>query len=368
MALSQATAAWEWDKSGYWNDRQRTLCSGGGQTLIKYETVTGFFLQDQPDTDSKKFDYAKNNFGLMNRTYETDARFDPSGVKTQWQRFAYYVNTLNQEADPRTQYKVLFMGRHGEGYHNAAESYYGTPAWNCYYAELDGNGTVTWADARVTEAGAAEAVKAHNFWASQLAAQGQPAIQSYYTSPLTRCLQTANLTFSGLDLPAESPFVPTVKEFLREDISIHTCDRRSSKTYIQTSFPTFKIEAGFTELDELWRGTEGEPEAAQAIRSKALLDDIFSHDDNTWLSFTSHSGQIRSILSVLGHRSFSLSTGQVIPVLVKAQNFRNETATTTSVAWEAEATCHSPPVTSLSNGGCVCSSTTVATNTATATP
>jgi hypothetical protein len=27
-------------------------------------------------------------------------------------------------------YKVLFMGRHGEGFHNAAESYYGTPAWN----------------------------------------------------------------------------------------------------------------------------------------------------------------------------------------------------------------------------------------------
>jgi hypothetical protein len=28
------------------------------------------------------------------------------------------------------QYKVLFMGRHGEGWHNAAESFYGTPAWN----------------------------------------------------------------------------------------------------------------------------------------------------------------------------------------------------------------------------------------------
>jgi hypothetical protein len=28
------------------------------------------------------------------------------------------------------QYKVLYMGRHGEGYHNVAEAFYGTPAWD----------------------------------------------------------------------------------------------------------------------------------------------------------------------------------------------------------------------------------------------
>ena len=52
-------------------------------------------------------------------------------------------------------YKVLFLGRHGDGIHNAAESYYGTPAWNCYYSELDGNGTVVWADALLTAASSA---------------------------------------------------------------------------------------------------------------------------------------------------------------------------------------------------------------------
>jgi len=30
--------------------------------------------------------------------------------------------------------------------------------------------------------------------------------------PLTRCLQTANITFSTLDLPSGKPFIPTVKE------------------------------------------------------------------------------------------------------------------------------------------------------------
>jgi hypothetical protein len=28
---------------------------------------------------------------------------------------------------------IRWTGRHGEGYHNVAESYYGTPAWNVSY-------------------------------------------------------------------------------------------------------------------------------------------------------------------------------------------------------------------------------------------
>jgi hypothetical protein len=49
---------------------------------------------------------------------------------TQWQQFTKAVESLNANADLNTAYKVLFMGRHGEGFHNAAETYYGTPSWN----------------------------------------------------------------------------------------------------------------------------------------------------------------------------------------------------------------------------------------------
>lgn len=73
------------------------------------------------------------NFGLINKTYsESDA---DNG--TQWQRFSRVVDSLNQEADSDTVYKVLFMGRHGEGFHNAAESYYGTGAWNVRALQRD---------------------------------------------------------------------------------------------------------------------------------------------------------------------------------------------------------------------------------------
>ncbi|KAG8922642.1 hypothetical protein FRC00_007180, partial [Tulasnella sp. 408] len=43
-----------------------------------------------------------------------------------WTRFKATVQKLNDEAGPSCSYKVLFIGRHGEGYHNAAEAFYGT--------------------------------------------------------------------------------------------------------------------------------------------------------------------------------------------------------------------------------------------------
>lgn len=49
---------------------------------------------------------------------------------TQWQRFYHQVQKLNEDSSQDVEYKVLFLGRHGEGWHNAAETYYGTPAWN----------------------------------------------------------------------------------------------------------------------------------------------------------------------------------------------------------------------------------------------
>ena len=56
--------------------------------------------------------------------------FELEGRKSQWERFANEVHLLNDRAPRNVQYKVLFIGRHGDGIHNDAESYFGTPAWN----------------------------------------------------------------------------------------------------------------------------------------------------------------------------------------------------------------------------------------------
>ncbi|KAK8003025.1 phosphoglycerate mutase [Apiospora arundinis] len=355
LALSQSCFVLGMGKSGKWEGTSRMTCTGG-TSFIDYTTVSGFFLQDETSTDPKGFDYITTNYGLINREYSTDSSFDPESKMTQWQRFEHYVEALNRDAGKNTQYKILYMMRHGEGFHNAAESYYGTPAWNCYWSELDGNGTSIWADALLTQSGIDQTTKANRFWHSQLVNERMPAPESYYSSPLSRCTTTANLTFASLALPADRPFTPVIKEFLREGISIHTCDRRSNKTYIQSMFPSYRFEESFTEHDELWNGTFAEAGAAQNARSKAVLDDIFSKDGNTWISITSHSGEIRSLLSVLGHRPFSLSTGQAIPVLVRARNHRKIEDPATPVSdssWVFEPTCTSPPATSGA-AGCVC--------------
>jgi broad specificity phosphatase PhoE len=219
-------------------------------------------------------------------------------------------------------------------------------------------------DAHLDDAGVEQAQVAHDYWQHEIDVQKIPYPQSYYTSPLTRCLQTANITFSGLDLPTYSPFVPTVKELLREGISIHTCDHRRSKTYIEESFPDYKIEAGFSEYDELWNGVTAETSDAQDVRSRKWLDQIFVTDDHTWISVTSHSGEIASTLRVLGHQEFSLNAGAIIPVLIKAQFLpESDQPPTTTVSWTASSHCTSPPKTSIESvsQGCKCTGATVTT-------
>ncbi|KAL8774863.1 MAG: hypothetical protein Q9209_000802 [Squamulea sp. 1 TL-2023] len=306
-----------------------------------YSVVTGYFLQDEASTNASTFNFINTNFGLINRTYATDTTYDPNGRKTQWQRFKNQVFRLNRESGRTIQYKLLFMGRHGEGYHNAAESYYGTPAWNCYYSLLDGNETVSWADARLTSKGITQALAVNAFWASEIKNQKIPTPQSYYTSPLTRCLTTANLTFSGLQLPSRHPFIPTVKEFFREGISGHTCDRRGSRSYIQNAFPSYSIEPGFAETDQLWQAYYAEPQVDQDIRSRAVLDDVFSTDSETYISITSHSGEIASLLR-----------GAVIPVLVKAETRQDPTPTSATQPYSAICTCTSPPAVGATTSTC----------------
>jgi hypothetical protein len=82
------------------------------------------------------------NFGLINRTYDDDIKLHArhggdheeeeaeDTEKTQWQRFEQQIRALNSKADPNTQYKVLYLGRHGQGFHNVAESWYGSEAWD----------------------------------------------------------------------------------------------------------------------------------------------------------------------------------------------------------------------------------------------
>ncbi|KAF2502952.1 phosphoglycerate mutase-like protein [Lophium mytilinum] len=311
-------------------DTSLVLPEAKSGTHVEYSTVKGYFLQSEDSTDPSKFDFKKSNFGLIDRTYETDdissKDLDLSSAKDQWQRFARYVRHLNEHAPDDVKFKVIFMGRHGQGWHNVAESKYGTEAWDCHWSLLEGADGITWADANLTDLGEQQAQDAHQLWDSLLAGEenGIPPPETYYVSPLVRAIQTVAITFEKLDLPYQLPFKPIVKELLREAIGVHTCDRRSSATFIRDSYPFLTIEGGFAETDPLWKADLREPDSTRKVRMTMLLDDIFASDENTFISFTSHSGAIGSLLQAVNHRSFGLETGGVIPVFLKAQTVKGD--------------------------------------------
>ncbi|KAK0116756.1 hypothetical protein ONS96_012607 [Cadophora gregata f. sp. sojae] len=313
------------------------------EEYTKYSTVTGYFLQDDEATDPKGFDFTTSNFGLKDRTYPADADLSTNSKLTQWQRFAREVSRLNRDSSSKITYKLLYLGRHGEGYHNLAEAFYGTEAWDCYWSLQDGNETSTWADALLTSVGEGQAKKANEFWRSQIKDQKIPTPESYYTSPLLRCLATASITFSGLDLPKEHPFIPTIKENLREVIGVHTCDRRSSKTVIHSHYPDWPFEEGFAEEDPLWSASLRETNHAIDQRTLTAVEELFSSDKSTYISISAHSGQIASMLRVLEHRAFGLGTGQAIPVLVKAEKLPGAGPPKKDAPWETVSTCSKPP-------------------------
>lgn len=87
-------------------------------SIIQYSAVTGYFLQDDNATVPDGFDYSLVNFGLINQTYDTDT----DSSSTQWERFAAKLEDLQSSAPDHISYKLVFMGRHGEGNHNAMVS------------------------------------------------------------------------------------------------------------------------------------------------------------------------------------------------------------------------------------------------------
>ncbi|KAI1103165.1 phosphoglycerate mutase-like protein [Jackrogersella minutella] len=284
-----------------------------------YSTVPGFFLHDEQPIGPSFRAITQEGLGLIDIAYETDAISDPGRTKTQWERFVHFVNHQNARGRGRVSYKVIFLMRHGEGYHNVKEAQVGRHEWNSYWSLLEHDGHSNWLDARLTGRGREQARELNAFWRKHIENLRVPAPQSYYASPLARCLETTRLTYSTLNVPSDRPFRPVIKEELRERFGRHTCDRRSTKTWIASNYPGFRIDPSLTENDELWDADRRETEGEAVDRARRFLDDVFNNDDKTFISVTAHSGLIRALYSAIGHREVWVAAGALVPVLIRAE-------------------------------------------------
>lgn len=156
-------------------------------------------------------DYLDESFGLIDTSRE------------RWRNFRKDLTRLNEESDEDTVFKVLFLGRHGQGWHNVAEQRYGSAEWNRYWSKVntDGNMTVRplymsshlcfyhfvaltlrrslqWGpDAQLTPLGEDQARRVHRAWKREILANA-PVPPVLYSSPLSRAASTCEITYEGL--------------------------------------------------------------------------------------------------------------------------------------------------------------------------
>jgi broad specificity phosphatase PhoE len=273
-----------------------------------YAAVLNDFVQDDPQALHQAIGALPARFGLKEDSPD------------RWEIFMSKVSRLNREAKNGTKYKVFFFLRHGEGYHNVAKVKYGEKDWDNYWTKLDGDAEYTWADADLTDTGKAQAQMTCALWNAELGF-GMPLPGKLYCSPLTRALRTQTITFGGIKFNGSLPKT-MILENCREEYGEHTCDKRRSRSVIETEFfhahsrVDFEFEDGFKENDELWT-VEKESEVHTTSRAKAVLDRIFDEDTEEFISIMGHYGIINAFLRTLGRQRYYLPAGGVLPVVIK---------------------------------------------------
>jgi len=285
---------------------------------LELTSVSGFFIQDDLDQEPQPFHVYHPNasFGLIH-PHPAD----------RWIQFQEKISHLQHHSPSHVKYKVIFIARHGQGFHNVAESKYGTPLWDCDWSLKTTDGELVWGpDARLTELGKGEARRAETAWTRELA-DHFPMPEIFIVSPLSRAIETMVITEAWKHAMSHTEKNQTprpriiVKEKWRENIGLHTCDQRRSKQEISKDFPLVEFEEGFSEQDLLWTKDVQETDQQLDVRIKAALSDLFLDpmtSDLTYISITAHSGVISSLLRVVGHRRWPIETGGMIPVVVRA--------------------------------------------------
>jgi hypothetical protein len=104
---------------------------------FRFHALPGFFTEfsEECKADRKFHATTQPLLGLIDRRYDTDTIPDPgvgSGHQPRkpWDRFRAYVEHLNETSPKEVKYKVLYLTRHGLGYHNLVHAKVGDDAWN----------------------------------------------------------------------------------------------------------------------------------------------------------------------------------------------------------------------------------------------
>ncbi|KAM3540267.1 hypothetical protein ARSEF1564_006832 [Beauveria bassiana] len=239
-------------------------------------------------------------FALTLRAYPSDAA---NSDKPPWARFVNHVQALNRESPDNVSYKIMFLTRHGQGFHNAMKDK-AAAGETCDENHGD-DAEAQCFDALLTDAGIAQADALGAEW---LATAGLPVPQSHYASPLTRCLQTAERYLQPL------MSVPGDEAPARMDRRARACE----------------IEHGFSEEDLLtitMRAEQrAETETENRERVMRVLEDVFDEGDGAGevVAWTFHSLTMRALMGGLGMVPFKVQPATTVAVLVRGEKKKRE--------------------------------------------
>lgn len=217
-------------------------------------------------------------------------------------------------------------------------------------------------DSKLTPHGITEAKEKGEIWRKHIA-DGAPIPERHFVSPLRRSLRTMEETwkdvygwFGGTSHPrAPAGVRPVVKELLRETISLHYSDHRSSLNYLHTTYPYLifspqptcysETAIPFPNEDPFWSFNR-ESMAMRDHRIKTALQEIIAESgDATYIGVTAHFGVIESALTVLGGELMPyLETTGVVPVVVKVEPGMDLGKHGVGSWWERKAMMKSPPL------------------------
>ena len=160
-------------------------------------------------------------------------------------------------------------------------------------------------DPRLTEDGAADAKGVGSF----MRHDHLPPPQTYYSSPLRRCITTATYIYGALHGPMLSP-----KNRVKEDLRVwmgcehnHSPDQRRTKKQIEedTTFRgkvdlTFKSDERFGDKDIMSGNNTKETYEDVRVRITRALINIFKHDDARVIHLFLHGRCFRYFLRTIG--------------------------------------------------------------------
>ncbi|KAL3229021.1 putative phosphoglycerate mutase PMU1 [Nakaseomyces bracarensis] len=240
---------------------------------------------------------------------------------------------LPRDTETRS-YKLFVIGRHGQGYHNAAIERYGQEEWDAYWAKLDGDEYGDWVDSRLTPLGKKQVGETGALHLEPLTKKLGGLPDLFFSSPMRRCLETfAESWKPAFSRDKRETVEVRIIENLRETLGEHPCDRRVAHSETVAEYQNYKYNdldttiswlypEDYPEEDQLWTADHRETDNEIDERIGNGLQELFKQvqPNQRFLSLTCHSGVIASVLRNLDHPAIkNLQTGKLVYTVVEIE-------------------------------------------------